>query len=265
MTRALLHRAWRKIPYSWRLSFFRELAPILAPRPSRHPKGGMPIGIAGWFSSASGLGEGARLGYRALDVSGMQPLGYDLSSAFAQNDLPGAITTRPLLPGGGGSLIVHINGPYMPYAMCALGRRQIAGRRIIGYWAWELPRLSDAWLPALKFVHEIWVPSRFTQSAIASATDLPVHVLPHPLPESSAPRASRQDFNLPADALIVLNALHLGSNFTRKIRSPRSQRSAALLEIEAIASWSSSSAIRATCPGPGRSWMRRSPGHRIFA
>ena len=93
----------------------------------------MPIGIAGWFSSASGLGEGARLGYRALDVSGMQPLGYDLSSAFAQNDLPGAITTRPLLPGGGGSLIVHINGPYMPYAMCALGRRQIAGRRIIGY------------------------------------------------------------------------------------------------------------------------------------
>lgn len=215
MTRDLLHRAWRKIPYSLRLRFFRELAPVLAPRPTRHPKGGMPIGIAGWFSSASGLGEGARLGYRALDMSGMQPHGYDLSAAFAQNDLPDTITTRPLLPGAG-SLIVHINGPYMPYAMCALGRRQIAGRRIIGYWAWELPRLSDAWLPALKFVHEIWVPSRFTQSAIASATDLPVHVLPHPLPEASAPKASRQDFNLPPDALIVLSAFHLGSNFTRK-------------------------------------------------
>ena len=216
MTQSLAHRAWRKIPHSWRVRFFDELTPVIAPRPSRHPKGGMPIGIAGWFSSASGLGEGARLGYRALETSGLKPTAYDLSAAFAQNDLPGAITTRPLESGTGGSLVMHINGPYLPYAMCMLGRRQIAGRRIIGYWAWELPRLSDAWRPALSFVHEIWVPSRFTQAAVADATDLPVHVVPHPLPEIEAPTSRRQDFGLPEDAIIILNSFHIGSNFTRK-------------------------------------------------
>ena len=216
MTKSLAHRAWRKIPHSWRQKFFDEVTPMIAPRPTRHPKGGMPIGIAGWFSSASGLGEGARLGYRALETFGLQPTAYDLSAAFAQNDLPGAITTRPLEPGTGGSLVMHINGPYLPYAMCRLGRGQIAGRRIIGYWAWELPRLSDAWRPALSFVHEIWVPSHFTQAAVANATDLPVHVVPHPLPEIDAPTARRQDFGLPGDALIVFNSFHIGSNFSRK-------------------------------------------------
>jgi glycosyltransferase involved in cell wall biosynthesis len=216
MTRSLLHRAWRTIPHAWRLRLFLDVAPIVAPRPASNPKGGMPVGIAGWFGSASGLGEGARLGYSALDDAGLAPQACDLSRAFAQNDLPSTIETRPLIPGGGGSLIVHINAPYLPYAMCALGRRQVAGRRIVAYWAWELPRLSEAWRPGFKFVHEIWVPSRFTQSAIAAATGLPVHVLPHPLPEIPTPSARRQDFGLPDDALLVLNSFHLGSNFARK-------------------------------------------------
>jgi glycosyltransferase involved in cell wall biosynthesis len=216
MNKSLAHRAWRKIPHAWRQRFFDQVTPMIAPRPSPHPKGGLPIGIAGWFSSASGLGEGARLGYRALEACGLQPAAYDLSAAFAQDDLPEAVAIRPLEPGTGGSLIVHINGPYLPYAMCKLGRSQISGRRIIGYWAWELPRLSDAWRPALSFVHEIWVPSRFTQAAVANATGLPVHVVPHPLPEIDTPRTRRADFALPDDALIVLNSFHIGSNFARK-------------------------------------------------
>lgn len=216
MTRSLAHRAWRQIPQSWRQKFFEHLTPVIAPRPSRNPKGGMPIGIAGWFSSASGLGEGARLGYRALASCGLEPSAYDLSAAFRQNNLPNAIETKPLRPGTGGSLIVHINGPYLPLAMCVLGRQQVADRRIIGYWAWELPRLSNAWRPALPFVHEIWVPSRFTQAAVVDATILPVHVVPHPLPEVKAYTAGRQTFGLPDDALIVLNSFHIGSNFARK-------------------------------------------------
>ena len=216
MTKSMLHSAWRMIPRDFRQRILLDGAPIIAPRPTANPKGGMPIGIAGWFSSASGLGEGARLGYRALDAYGLEPSGYDLSSAFAQNDLVEAINLRPLVPGTEGSLIVHINSPSLPYAMCALGRARIQGRRIIGYWAWELPRISETWRQGFKFVHEVWVPSHFTRGAIVDATDLPVHVVPHPLPELTPVSSRREDFGLPADALIVLNAFHLGSNFTRK-------------------------------------------------
>lgn len=216
VTRSLLHSAWRMIPRDFRQRVLADGAPIVAPRPSADPKGGMPIGIAGWFRSASGLGEGARLGYRALEEAGLAPSGCDLSSAFAQQDLPDAVDIRPLIPGSEGSLVVHINAPSLPYAMCALGRNRIRDRRIIGYWAWELPRITDDWRHGFRFVHEIWVPSEFTRSAIAAATALPVHVLPHPLPEISPVPACRADFGLADDAVVVLNAFHIGSNFSRK-------------------------------------------------
>lgn len=216
MTRSVLHSAWRMIPRDFRQRILLDGAPIVAPRPTANPLGGMPIGVAGWFRSASGLGEGARLGYRALEGAGLEPSSCDLSSAFAQDDLRMPIDMRPLVPGSGGSLVIHLNAPSLPYAMCALGRSRIQGRRIIGYWAWELPRITEDWRHGFRFVHEIWVPSEFTRAAIAAATDLPVHVLPHPLPEQSPAPARRADFGLPEDALLVLNAFHLGSNFTRK-------------------------------------------------
>ena len=73
-------------------------------------------------------------------------------------------------------------------ARSAAGRSPDAASLAIGLGSFRGFQMHGCLL--FEFVHEIWVPSRFTQSAIASATDLPVHVLPHPLPESSAPRAS---------------------------------------------------------------------------
>ena len=64
----------------------------------------------------------------------------------------------------------------------ALGRARIRGRRVIGYWAWEFPQVPESWQPSFRYLHEIWVPSEFIRDAVAAATDLPVHVVPHPLP-----------------------------------------------------------------------------------
>ena len=116
----------------------------------------------------------------------------------------------------GGSLVVHHTGPFIPHALWALGRAQVRGRRIIGYWAWELPKLPDDWNGAFPFVHEIWVPSSFTRDAVAAATEKPVHVLPHPLPDVAHTPNMRAALGLPADALVVLNVFHLGSAFSRK-------------------------------------------------
>jgi glycosyltransferase involved in cell wall biosynthesis len=92
----------------------------------------------------------------------------------------------------------------------------VRGRRIIGYWAWELPRLPDGWQASLRYLHEIWVPSTFTRDAVSAATDKPVHVVPHPLPAIAATPDMRGKLGLPADALVVLNVFHLGSAFSRK-------------------------------------------------
>lgn len=188
---------------------------MIAPLPDAHPKGGFPLGIAGLFGTASGIGEGARLAYTALDQAGYAPTAFNLSPAFGQTELPTGAERRALVAGEG-SLIVHHNGPFLPHALWALGRARVRGRRIIGYWAWELPRLPQDWQPSLRYAHEIWVPSNFTRDAVAAATDKPVHVVPHPLPPMAATPDMRTRLGLPADALMVLNVVHLGSAFARK-------------------------------------------------
>ena len=104
----------------------------------------------------------------------------------------------------------------MPHALWTLGRARVRGRRIIGYWAWELPRLPDDWNASFRYVHEMWVPSTFTRDAVAAATDKPVHVVPHPIPDVAPTPNMRGKLGLPADALVVLNVFHLGSAFSRK-------------------------------------------------
>ena len=67
---------------------------------------------------------------------------------------------------GPGTLIVHTSAPLMPLILSQLGRRVIDGKRVIGYWAWELPAAPRDWRIGVPFTHEIWVPSAFTASAI---------------------------------------------------------------------------------------------------
>jgi glycosyltransferase involved in cell wall biosynthesis len=213
--RSALRRLWQYLPQSTRRQILFDVSRVIAPIPDTEPRGGFPLGIAGLFSTASGIGEGARLAYAALEAADYSPSAFDLSPAFGQVEITGRNDRCALLPGTG-SLIVHHNGPFLPHALWALGRSRVRGRRIIGYWAWELPRLPQDWQPSFRYVHEIWAPSNFTRDAIAAATDKPVHVVNHPLPPMTVTPNMRGKLGLPADALVVLNVMHLGSAFARK-------------------------------------------------
>jgi glycosyltransferase involved in cell wall biosynthesis len=213
--RSALRRLWQRLPQNTRRQILFDVSRMVAPQPDAHARGGFPLGIAGLFSTASGIGEGARLAYSALEAAGYAPSAFDLSPAFGQVEFAGTDARRALLPGAG-SLIVHHNGPFLPHALWALGRARIRSRRIIGYWAWELPRLPASWQPAFRYLHEIWVPSTFTRDAVVAATDRPVHVVPHPLPPVAVTPGMRGRLGLADDALVVVNVVHLGSAFARK-------------------------------------------------
>ncbi len=212
--RSALRRLWQFLPQATRRQILFDVSRVVAPTPDVNPDGGFPLGIAGLFSTASGIGEGARLAYAALETADYSPAAFDLSPAFGQVEISGG-NRRALLPGTG-SLIVHHNGPFLPHALWALGRSRVRGRRIIGYCAWELPQLPENWQPSFRYVHEIWVPSNFTRDAIAAATDKPVHVVNHPLPPMAVTPNMRGKLGLPPTALVVLNVMHLGSAFARK-------------------------------------------------
>jgi glycosyltransferase involved in cell wall biosynthesis len=216
-----LHNVWRQIPRPWRRAAFFALTRATAPRPDPQPPAARlgdgspyPITVAGQLTTASGLGEGARLALQALQAEGFDVRAADVSPAFDQSDLTVSLPPPPR-PGEGGALIAHVNGPYLPFALRCLGAGAVRGRRVIGYWAWELPRLPDDWRHGFPFVHEVWVPSRFTADAVAAA-GLPVRVVPHPLPEPGPAAYGRAHFDLPDDAFVAVSFFHMGSSFVRK-------------------------------------------------
>jgi glycosyltransferase involved in cell wall biosynthesis len=120
-------------------------------------------------------------------------------------------------PSAGAPLVLHINAPLLPLAMLRLGRDVLRHRRIIGYWAWESPIVPPEWRVGLKFVHEVWVPSTFTATALNALLPGCVRVVPHPLaitPPTAEP--DRHGFGLPPNVVTVLVSFNLASSFERK-------------------------------------------------
>jgi hypothetical protein len=93
--RSALRRLWQRLPQHRRRQILFDVSRVIAPRPDAAARGGFPLGIAGLFSTASGVGEGARLAYAALDGAGYAPSAFDLSTAFGQVELCGGARSAP--------------------------------------------------------------------------------------------------------------------------------------------------------------------------
>jgi len=211
-----LHRLWRALPAQARRAAFLRGAAFVAPRPDLPPPsvhGGIVVG--GEIGRASGLGEGARLMHAALEKLGV-PAWQIACGVSVPGERAAAIDAAP--PPEGAALVVHVNAPMIPAAFLGLPRGFLRGRRVIGYWAWELPVVPDAWSVGVPFVHEIWTPSRFSAAALERLAPGRVRVVPHPV--AAAPplpsAMKRADFGLRHDAVVVLVSFSLASSFARK-------------------------------------------------
>lgn len=173
--------------------------------------------VAGEFTRASGLGEGARLMLLALQRLGVPCWKLDIGSLLPahRDDLAASV---PVEPPAGAALVLHVNAPLIPMVMLRLPRKLTRRRRIIGYWAWELPAMPSDWRVGSRSVHEAWVPSGFTAAAAECVLPGRVRIVPHAVaaaPPTPAP-LDRAAFGLPHDAVVVLTAANLASSFARK-------------------------------------------------
>ncbi|MGC1302308.1 MAG: glycosyltransferase family 4 protein, partial [Caulobacteraceae bacterium] len=176
-----------------------------------------PLVVSGFFSSSTGLGQGARLFAQALREAGVELTTLDAGPVL---DVPADVAfaaPSDRLPEGG-VLVTHFNPTELRrYLPRTLGKA-LRGRRHIGYWAWELPAIPESWLPAFAYVDEVWCPSSFTAEAVRKAAPpgVPVHVAPHPIFMTPRPPPDRTRLGLPANACVTLMALDLKSTAARK-------------------------------------------------
>jgi hypothetical protein len=138
------------------------------------------LDLHGYFSRWLGLGECARLFARALIASGYTVILHDVDV-----DIPHARRDRTLTEyfdnaSGSGNDLVFINPDYWEAALRRMGEDR-SGRRIMGYWFWELEHFPESWLPALDQVDEILVSSVFVERAMQQVSTKPVTRIPIPV------------------------------------------------------------------------------------
>lgn len=214
---SLPHRLWGMLPPVHRRAMMTSVAALIAPCPSRTaPRPTHGLAVAGEFSRASGIGETARIMAAASPRLGVPVWRTNVPPPVdATSELPATTDDAPPI---GAPMVVHINAPMLPLAFLRLPRALSRSRRIIGYWAWELPSVPPEWHAGVRFVHDIWAPSRFTAAALEALAPGRVRVVPPPLGDAPPVPAhlGRAAFGLPDDAVIVLVSFNLASSFARK-------------------------------------------------
>lgn len=209
------HRLWRRLPPGPRRAALAHGAALLAPRPDRDPPPPTSIAVCGEVFRASGLGQGARL----MDAA-LTGLGVPSMLVPAGLTVPGENQGMAAMPPEGAALVLHVNAPQLPGALRRLPRGALRGRRIVGYWQWELPVAPSLWRVGVGFVHEVWTSSAFTAGALRPMlpAGMALRVVPHPVaavPPAPA-RLGRADFGLPDAAVITLVSINLASGWSRK-------------------------------------------------
>ncbi len=188
------------------------IAARLAAKPNQPgPATSNGVIVAGDLAGPNGLAESARILHQVIAMHG-------LARGTAPLGLPSVVPKMQANVPKDAALLAVINAPILPVGLLRHSRDFLKNRRVIGMWAWELPKLAKDWRYGADFVHEVWAPSQFTADAVAEVKPGQVRVVPYPIAALPAlpAQGSRQNFNLPENVLIVLMVFNLASSMERK-------------------------------------------------
>ncbi len=206
-----IHRLWRLLPRESRRRLFIRATTLMVPARGE-ASSYLPVVVAGVLNSATGLGESARMNVEGLRRAGLPFSTVDLSgSLLAPADLPGFDTAGQVSAAGPGTLVLHTPGSTLPYALVRAGRKLVQGKRLVGFWHWELAGLPDDWRFGCSLLDEIWVPSQFCADAVRTSFAGPIHIIPHPVDVEGVRRKGRTN-----ERFTALTIFNMASGFERK-------------------------------------------------
>lgn len=153
------------------------------------------VELAGYLSSAVGVGEAARRYATALRSVGVEVLERDVPlpgrDRIAEEHFGGA---RPIDKEVAFNLICLNPEQMIPYFTSADAPSRM-GRQAVGIWSWEVDVLPAGWREARRSLSDLWTYSFFSANLIESATGAPVFSVAPPL--SAAKANSNLSMELP--------------------------------------------------------------------
>jgi glycosyltransferase involved in cell wall biosynthesis len=178
------------------------------------PKTDGPLTLIGAFQLNIGVARAAQILRVGLEAANLPVYPMDCSAVL--RPLPGPPQPRSPAPAGG-TMVFCVNPPQMTPLLRHFGPRICRGKRLVGYWWWELDRAPREWLAWAALMDEIWVSSCFIQETFARALpDKPVRYVPLAVAEPVASAHGRAAFGLGVDLFTVLVAFDLASHWARK-------------------------------------------------
>jgi glycosyltransferase involved in cell wall biosynthesis len=173
-----------------------------------------PISLLGAFELDIGVARAAQILRSGLEAANIPVHPMDCSAVL--RPMPGPPRPRPAAPASG-TMVFCVNPPQMTPQLRHFGPRICRGKRLVGYWWWELDRVPRDWLPWAALMDEIWVSSRFVHDTFARGLPgKPVRYVPLPVPEPRPAPLGRGDFGLAQQPFTVLAAFDLSSHWARK-------------------------------------------------
>jgi glycosyltransferase involved in cell wall biosynthesis len=172
--------------------------------------------VIGYFKGEFGVAETARSLVRAARARDIEiaPVNVDARSTARELDM--RLADEFVRSSGHPISIFCVNADQIETVMSLVDTGLVAERYVIGYWAWELPHFPPAWHSAVDLVDEIWVPSSFVASSLASATKKVIRVVPVPVDAEPSRRYLRAEFELPTDRFVFLFSFDFRSFASRK-------------------------------------------------
>lgn len=178
--------------------------------------------IVGMFSTVHSHNKVARLLEKELEGSGFQVTKLDIS-LFINSPITSQSIDVFEPDKNAEAMIFVVNPDNIINVMDKIDPNLMANKKIIGYWAWELPTPPRKWKKAEIVVDEIWAPSKFSADAFKTLYKKPVRIVPHAVSLENITRPStklkcmnREEMHISKECFCVVQSFSISSGLERK-------------------------------------------------
>lgn len=168
------------------------------------------VNVIGYLQATSGLGERVRELERVLTAAGIRYSRWDLDLTESARSATRP-TPRPDDDVIFDTTIAVVTALAFPALADVYPPLVDEVDRVVGYWFWELAEIPDTHRPAIAMVDEIWTPTTFVRDAYATAVDLPVRLVPLPIPPPTPSARSRASFGIDDRFTVLTSFDHLSA------------------------------------------------------
>jgi glycosyltransferase involved in cell wall biosynthesis len=180
-------------------------------------RNGVRIGLFGFVTTESGVGEASRgliRGYMSAGID-LQIYDYRASPSRKENKEFADLVRSSAMPMDIAHVCVNADG-MDTFFRSKLGQIASEAKYKIGTWYWELEEFPDEWTFNQHYIDEIWVATAFVANALKKKINIPIHVIPPSVSFSVDSKYNRKFWGIPEKKKVIMSSLDALSYLSRK-------------------------------------------------